>query len=694
LLTGLPGLRTHFQEIAMIDHDTHPQPLRSTVRRRFRLAHQYAWPALAFTTLVGATTAANAQVMPGSGAAPGSGMPIDPGMGSGMPIDPGMGSGSGVGSGSGMGGYCGDGIVSGSEACDSGYANGQPGSCNTTCTAIIPRTPFSDPDSAPVLQSLTHGRVIGTRQYEAVVSLGELPGVGLAPGFAFSIRLRSDGATGACGPACTVLASTAAVTGGAYVISDSGTQRRFDVNGAGYREASPQPGTAFKPATAALVAGKLVVTEADGQLTRTFDASGREITRSTPWGALTLAYDASGRLTSATNAAGATLTATYDASGRIATVTDPTGFAMTVRYAADGHAMSLEGPADGSVTPNLAIGWMGNEVTSLGRLGFSPETINYDRGLVSFVRDVDGTAYAFDSNPTLTVVADSSLQYRRATYVNQRVTMIETNGGSQVSYTRDAFGRVTSTHYATGTGELVESMTYDADGHVTSATDTDGGITRMTYDAQGNLTATTDPAGRTTQFSYLQGRLVSTTDPLGRVTSQTYDSNGLPTSTTALGVTVSTTYTARGQAATTTGADGVTTTFTYDAAGQLTSQSRPGSPTVTISRTPVSGGEQVVVSRGSETWTTVQDRYRRVISEASSRGSSATYTYDAVTGLRADTSETFRGQTQTTHRTFTNTGDAAQVWINGQQRQSAARTVPPGNAWIGSGTGSGSGSMP
>jgi YD repeat-containing protein len=409
---------------------------------------------------------------------------------------------------------------------------------------------------------------------------------------------------------------------------------------------------------------------------------------------VTLAYDASGRLASATNASGATLTASYDASGRIATVTDPTGFAMTVRYTTDGHAMSLEGPADGQVTPNLAIGWMGNEITSVGRLGFAPEQISYDRGLVSFVRNVDGTACAFDSNPTQIVVADSSLQYRRMTYNSQRIAMVEANGGSQVSYVRDSLGRVTSTHYATGTGELVESLAYDADGHVTAATDTDGGVTQMTYNGQGNLISTTDPAGRTTTFGYSQGRLVATTDPLGRVTSQAYDANGLPTSTTALGVTVSATYNARGQVATAGDADGVTTTFTYDAAGQLTSQSRPGSPTVTIARTPVGDGEQIVVSRGGESRTIVQDRYRRVTSETSSRGASATYTYDAVSGLRAGTSETFRGQTQTSTRTFTNTGDAAQIWVNGQQRQSAARTVPPGNVWFGPGAGSGSGGTP
>ena len=204
----------------------------------------------------------------------------------------------------------------------------------------------------------------------------------------------------------------------------------------------------------------------------------------------------------------------------------------------------------------------------------------------------------------------------------------------------------------------------------------------MTYDTQGNLTARTDPAGRTTRFTYAQNRLASMTDPAGRVTTWTRDAGGLVTSTTALGLTTSATYTARGLVATATDADGIVTTFGYDAAGRLTSRSRPGEPSVTIARTAVAGGERIVVTRGGESWTVVQDHYRRVTSETSSRGLAATHTYDPVTGLRDSTTETFRGQTQTTQRTFTNTGDDSQVWINGQQRQSAPRTVPPGDVWL------------
>jgi YD repeat-containing protein len=85
------------------------------------------------------------------------------------------------------------------------------------------------------------------------------------------------------------------------------------------------------------------------------------------------------------------------------------------------------------------------------------------------------------------VVADASMQYRRMTYAGGRVAMVETNGGAQVSYTRDSFGRVTATRHATASSDLVESVTYDAAGRIATSTDTEGGVTRFTYDAPLNV---------------------------------------------------------------------------------------------------------------------------------------------------------------------------------------------------------------
>jgi YD repeat-containing protein len=259
---------------------------------------------------------------------------------------------------------------------------------------------------------------------------------------------------------------------------------------------------------------------------------------------------------------------------------------------------------------------------------------------------------------------------------------VTTNAGSLIDYVHDALGRVVETRVATAGPDRVTRTAYDAANRVVSITDPDGRIVRATYDSAGNLATSTDADGRTTSFTYdTGGRVTSATDPLGHISSTTYDTNGRPLSTTANGSTTSQTYDARGQVATATDAFGVTTSMAYDSAGRLTSVSRPGTPTVTIARTPTADGEQVVVTRGSEVDTTTTDRYGRVVS-AAGQGGSTTVSYDPVTGLPASTSATFRGQTRTTQATYTNTGDPASLWVNGQQRQSAARTVPPGNAWF------------
>lgn len=635
---------------------------------------------LSLSTLAALSAAAAAQIAPGSGSDSDSGSGAD--------------SGSGSDSGSDSYQYCGDWVRTGSEVCDDGSQNGQPGYCNATCTAVLPRTPFSDPARAPEVQSLEYGRVLGSLAYEATFELGELPGVGLSPGFSVAARLRTGSGAGRCGPACDVPTAVLAHDGAALVLDDGGRQRRFEATGATWLEVAPSSDVVFRPATAAVAGSGIAVTEVGGILTRQFDTAGRETQRITPWGSLALAYDDAGQLVSATNAAGAQLALAYDASGRLSSVTEPTGFTMTLRYSDDGHLISLEGPPDGSVTPNFSFGWMDSDLTSVGRLGFNPVTLQYDRGLVSFARDVDGTAYAFWSSPDVVAVMDSSMLYTQLGFAAERLVQVSTNAGDQTDYVRDELGRVIEIRVATSGADQVTRMTYDAANHVLSVTDPDGWLSLATYDTAGNLTSTTSPDGLTSLYGYdAAGHMTSARDPLGHTATTTYDGNGLALSSSANGITTSQTYNARGQIATSTDGFGITTTYSYTADGSLTSVSRPGSPTVTIARTSLAPGEQVVVTRGGETQTTVTDLYGRVTAASASSGATA-FSYDPVTGLPSSVTTTFRGQTQTATATYTNTGDPAAIWINGQQRQSAARTVPPGNAWIPAGTGSGSGSLP
>ena len=60
------------------------------------------------------------------------------------------------------------------------------------------------------------------------------------------------------------------------------------------------------------------------------------------------------------------------------------------------------------------------------------------------------------------------------------------------------------------------------------STDPDAGTSTMSYDADGNLTSTTDADQHTISYTYdALGNLTQTAAPLGRNTSSTFDGNGI-----------------------------------------------------------------------------------------------------------------------------------------------------------------------
>jgi YD repeat-containing protein len=564
--------------------------------------------------------------------------------------------------------------------------------------AAITSTPWVSADEAPVLLSLTYGRVRGSLDYEVDFALGSLPAIGQAPGLELGVRVRSSGGAGACGPGCELLLSSASADGAAWNVGEAGGgRRRFEPSGAGLREVAVEPGVPLRAATAQASGGQLVITEVGGRLVRRFDSAGREVARETPWGNLALSYDAAGRLVSASNAAGQTLAVAYDGGGRLSQVTDPTGFAMHLVYGYDGHVVSLEGPADGAVTPSLQLGWMGSNLSSVARVGFGPVQLGYSNGKVSSVNDQDGGAYALRATATSVQVQDSSGQRTTLTVAAGAIAAVESSSGDQTTYVRDAQGRVTAIQQATGAAPRTTTFTYDGQHRLTSATDADGNREQWTYDSEGRVLAQVDARGRSTTFAYdSAGNLTSVADPLGRVASYAYNARGEQLSSSAGGITTSATYNARGQLATLTDAFGVVTSYSYDPLGRVTSVARPGEPTVSITRASSAAGEQITTTVGSESSTVTADFYQRITAVSTSSGAQASYSYDPVTGLPAQATSSFRGAVSTRQQSYTNTGDTNQLWINGRQRQSSARVVPPGSAWFddvlpGDGSGSGSG---
>jgi YD repeat-containing protein len=551
--------------------------------------------------------------------------------------------------------------------------------------------PFDDPDSAPVLQPLSFGHVLASRHYELVLSIGELAGVGLSPGFAASIRLRSHGAAGRCGTGCDLLSARATPVGGGYeLVEPGGVKRRFAPGeGGGFVELAPREGMVFEPATALLDDGELAVTEPGGRLTRHFDANGSEIARATPWGTLTLSHDAEGRLTRVENAAGAALTLAYDAADRLASATDARGFTTSLRYSFDGKLLAIEGPPDGMVPPSIHVQWGGDAIVSVGRSGLRPLWIQYEGHAATYVEDQSGDAYAFRSTATDVEVIDSSKRYTRVEYDGENVASIESGDGGLVTHVYDAYGRVIETRTATDGADLVETFAYDEDHRLVSITGADGRTSTFDYDEEGNLVVATDPFGRSTVYQHdAHGRVIAETDALGRTATTSYDANGLPLSSSFLGVTTSTTYDAFGLVATSTDAFGVVTHHTYDAHGRPIRIEREGEPAIAIDRVDLAGGGQRVTITYGDQWSTTEvDAYGRAVEKSSSAGPSVAVDYDPMTGLPTMERRDFRGASSTASMTLTNTGSPSQVWVNGQLRQSSPRIVPPGSAWFDMGAG-------
>jgi YD repeat-containing protein len=295
-----------------------------------------------------------------------------------------------------------------------------------------------------------------------------------------------------------------------------------------------------------------------------------------------------GLLLSSSDASGNTLTYGYNAQNQLVQVTDADGESLNFSYDGENLAsLSLtlqSGQTERlvdytydslnrltSVTVNLdpdgtvpaGLDTLSSYVTTYGYDGDSDRvasvmqsdgtslSIAYVQAggvyRVASVTDGDGetTQYAYDVDAQTTTVTDPSdvvSTYRydsdgRLTQVSTGVTAGNPNGLTQLSYTYDGLGNVTSV--TDGMGDIV-TYTYDADGNQIGLVDGAGDTITRTYDAQNQLQTETvyaqaagfgaqasEPA--VTHYVYDAGGhnlLRYVISPEGRVTEYRYDANG------------------------------------------------------------------------------------------------------------------------------------------------------------------------
>ncbi|HEV8545517.1 MAG TPA: IPT/TIG domain-containing protein, partial [Candidatus Limnocylindrales bacterium] len=234
---------------------------------------------------------------------------------------------------------------------------------------------------------------------------------------------------------------------------------------------------------------------------------------------ITLAYDASNRITSVTDNTGRTVGYTYDAAGYLWKVTNPAGGVTEYTYDAAGRMKTLKDAR--------LITFLTNDYDANGR--------------VQKQTQADGSTYLFayttDANGKVvqTDVTDPRSIVRRLTYDAAGFSLTDTR----------AFGTAqaeTTTYVRQASGSLPTSVTdalgrrtdfaYDGAGNTTSITrlagTTNAATTLTTYDPAFNQVRTiTDPLNRTTTFEYNGlGQLIRVIDPRQKVTAYTYNPAG------------------------------------------------------------------------------------------------------------------------------------------------------------------------
>jgi len=268
----------------------------------------------------------------------------------------------------------------------------------------------------------------------------------------------------------------------------------------------------------------------------------------------TFTFDDLGRITTLTDAYGATVSFGYvgdadapatftDASGSTRTFTYDDGGRITRAEWADGTALEFSYDVDGNLT------------MSENRRGVSIDyTYDADGRLISQSDGSSGpVTYSYDAQGRLTQAVDDRGTTRFEYDSADRITKITYPEGRSFAYTYNEAGLRTSMTDHTGDALFYE---YDGLGRLIGLDDEDGGIVDYTYDGAGNLILEENGNGTVSTFTYdAANRLTEIVNAQGDGTVNSFYRY---------------TYDSAGQRVAMESHDG-TWTYGYDAIGQLTS---------------------------------------------------------------------------------------------------------------------------
>ncbi|MFW6154176.1 MAG: putative Ig domain-containing protein [Planctomycetota bacterium] len=339
-----------------------------------------------------------------------------------------------------------------------------------------------------------------------------------------------------------------------------------------------------------------------GKLTSITDSQGNELTSERR----TIGSIRQTTLTASGAGSAVAVSIEYDAEGRIVRITDPAGNA--IRYAYDWVTGDLVGVTGrGGDTVTFAYDTQADAPPHRLQTVTDPRdvtvlTASYDGdGYLAGVTDADGFATnvtTTDATTTSTTAGDGQTIIVRDVRGNvlRRLQRVDAAADRYILtlYEYDAADRLT----AESVPMLVDSA--DAVLQGDKETQIDDHVTWKTttaYNSDGSVHSTTDALGNRTVYRYYNGRLVETVDPAGRRTTYRYNDRGLLIETKD--------------------GSGTVTRYAYDDAGNLRTTSR-------VRRRTGADDEEIV------TTTYTYDRQDRVLSQTDAAGRTTWYAYDAM----------------------------------------------------------------
>ena len=269
---------------------------------------------------------------------------------------------------------------------------------------------------------------------------------------------------------------------------------------------------------------------ADGtQTSFTYDSHGNIASETTAAGTTSFTYNAANQMLTESAPGGHTLAYTYNSHGQLATMTDQTGYAVDYKYNSLGQLSELDDSLGNTLVTYTydAAGRLSDAVMSNG----SSTQYTYDAaGNITNLENlgsgsvvVSQFAYTYNSRGQRISMTTAGATTDYAYDFNGQLTNVTLPGGEAITYAYDGNGNLTSvddsstgtTTYAVNNVDQYTSagstaFTYDANGNLTTAVNSDG-TTTYTYDAQGQLAGVTSPSG-TWSYQYdAMGNLVGET---------------------------------------------------------------------------------------------------------------------------------------------------------------------------------------